>query len=116
MGLAEWLRNHLVGADGTCHDHRRTLRRPWGQKHGFAFGSCGGANLQADREKPQHRHFVLGHNPFILNVCDATWLIANGEFPYQYHGVFHAAALRSLVGGHHIGSHRIHPSTLPERA
>ena len=32
-GLAEWLRNHLVGADGTCPDHRRTLRRPFSSSY-----------------------------------------------------------------------------------
>ena len=30
-GLAEWLRNHLVGADGAYPDHRRTLRRPFSE-------------------------------------------------------------------------------------
>ena len=37
-GLAKWLRNHLVGADGTCPGHSRILRRPWGQN---SFGSYG---------------------------------------------------------------------------
>jgi hypothetical protein len=33
-GLAEWLRNHLVGADGTCPDHRRTMWRLFSESYG----------------------------------------------------------------------------------
>ena len=32
-GLAERLKNHLVGAEGECPDHRRSLRRPFGESY-----------------------------------------------------------------------------------
>ena len=36
-GLAEWLGNHLVGADGTCPDDRRTLQRPFSETKGVRY-------------------------------------------------------------------------------